>query len=125
MGWSKGGDFPILLMLEWQRARLLLSLIFVERLLETAVVVADVVSCVESGILVRGELRVVVAVVALAVGVSVVELVVAGVELVDAVVVWCGCLRLGDEVSDESGAVMLHYVHLSMREPSLLPLTVG
>ena len=35
-------------------------------------------------------------VVALAVGVPVVELAVAGVELVDAVVVWGGCLRWGE-----------------------------
>ena len=59
-------------------------------------------------------------VVALAVGVPVVELVVAGVELVDAVVVWGGRLRWGDQVSDESSAVMLHYVHMSVRVLLLL-----
>ena len=116
MGKSKGGDLPMLLRMEWQRARLLLSLILVEKLLRAAVVVTDVVSCVV--VLVRWAVRVVVAVVALAVGVPVVELVVTGVELVDVVVVW------GDEVSDESGAVMLHFVRLSVRRSLPLLLTV-
>ena len=118
MGKSKGTDLPMLLRMEWQRARLLLSLILVEKLLRAAVVVTDVVSCVEFVVLVRWALRVVVAVVALAVGVPVVELVVTGVELVDVVVVW------GDEVSDESSAVMLHFVRLSARRSLPLLLTI-
>ena len=118
MGKSKGTYLPMLLRMEWQRARLLLSLILVEKLLRAAVVVTDVVSCVEFVVLVRWAVRVVVAVVALAVGVPVVELVVTGVELVDVVVVW------GDEVSDESGAVMLHFVRLSARRSLPLLLTI-
>ena len=118
MGKSKGGDLPMLLRMGWQRARLLLSLILVEKFLRAAVVVTDVVSCVEFVVLVRWAVRVVVDVVALAVGVPVVELVVTGVELVDVVVVW------GDEVSDESGAVMLHFVRLSARRSLPLLLTV-
>ena len=118
MGKSKGTDLPMLLRMEWQRARLLLSLILVEKLLRAAVVVTDVVSCVEFVVLVRWAVRVVVAVVALAVGVPVVELVVTGVELVDVVVVW------GDEVSDESSAVMLHFVRLSARRSLPLLLTI-
>ena len=118
MGKSKGGDLPMLLRMGWQRARLLLSLILVETFLRATVVVTDVVSCVEFVVLVRWAVRVVVDVVALAVGVPVVELVVTGVELVDVVVVW------GDEVSDESGAVMLHFVRLSARRSLPLLLTV-
>ena len=68
----------MLLRMEWQRARLLLLLIVVERLLGAAVVATYVVSCVKSGVLVRWAVRVV-AVVAFAVGVPVVELVVTGV----------------------------------------------
>ena len=68
----------MLLRMEWKRARLLFLLILVERLLGAAVVAIDVVSCVESCVLVRWAVRVVVAVVALAVGVAVVELVVTG-----------------------------------------------
>ena len=118
MGKSKDGDLPMLLRMEWQRARLLLLLVLVEKLLRAAVVVTDVVSCIEFGVLVRWAVRVVVAVVALTVGVPVVELVVTGVELVDVVVVW------GDEVSDESGAVMLHFIRLSARGSLPLLLTV-
>ena len=124
MGKSKGGALPMLLRLERRRARLLLLLILVERLLGAAVVVLDVVSRVEFGVLVRRAVRVVVAVVALAVGVPVVELVVVDVELVDAVVVWRGRLRWGNEVSDKSGAVMLYYVCLSMRGPPWLLLVI-
>ena len=122
MGRSKGGALPMLLRLERRRTRLLLLLILVKRLLGAAVVVVDVVSRVEFGDLVWRAARVVVAVVALTVRVPVVELVVVGVELVDAAVVWRGRLRWSDEVSDKSGAAMLHYVYLSMRgSPRLLP----
>ena len=84
----------------------------------------DVIASIGSGVLVRRAVRVVVSFVALAVGVRVVELVVAGVELVNAVVVWRDCLQWGDGVSDESSAVMLHYVRLSVRGPPLLLLAV-
>ena len=84
----------------------------------------DVVVSIGSGVLVRRGVRVVVSFVALAVGVRIVELVVAGVELVNAVVVWRDCLQWGDEVSDERGTVMLHYVRLSARGPPLLLLAV-
>ena len=114
----------MLLRLERRRARLLLLPILVKRLLGAVVVMVDVVSRVEFGVLVRRAGRVVVAIVALALGVPVVELVVVGVELVDAVLVWRGRLRWGDGVSDKSGAVMLHYVYLSMRGPSRLLLAV-
>ena len=107
MGRSKCRALPMLLRLERRRARLLLLLIFVKRLLGAAVVV-DVVSRVEFGVLVRRAVRVIVAIVALSIGVPVVELVVVGVELVDAVLVLRGRLRWGDGVSDKSGAVMLH-----------------
>ena len=86
--------------LKRRRARLLLLLTLVERLLGTAVVIVDVFGRVDYGVLVRQVVRVVVVVAALAVGVPVVELVVAGVELVDAVVAWRGHLRRGDRVSD-------------------------
>ena len=124
MGRSKREDLSMLLRLKRRRARLLLLPIQVERLLEAAVVVVDVAPRVDSGILVRRAVRVVVAVVALTVGVPVVELVVAGVELVDAVVVWRGRFRWGDEVSYQSGAVMLDYIHLSVRGPPRLLLAV-
>ena len=124
MGRSKDEDLSMLLRLKRRRERLLLLLILVKRLLATAVVVVDVVPRVDSGVLVRRAVRVVVAVVALTVGVPVVELVVAGVELVDAVVVWRGRFRWGDGRSYESGAVMLHYVHLSVRGPPRLLLAV-
>ena len=64
-----------------------------ERLPEAAVVLIDVGARVNSGVLVRWAVRVVAAVVALAVGVPVVELVVVGDKQVDAVVVWHGRLR--------------------------------
>ena len=115
----------MLLRLKPRRKQLLLLLILVERLLGAAVAVVDVVANIDSGVLVRRAVRVVVSVVTLAVGVRVVELVVAGVELVNAVVVWRDRLQWGDAVSDESGAVMLHYVHLSVRGPPLLLLGVG
>ena len=87
IGRSKVEDLSMLLRLKRRRARLLLLLILVERLLGAAVVVIDVVPRVDSGIRVRRAVRVVVAVVAPTVGVPVVGLVVAGVGLVDAVVV--------------------------------------
>ena len=124
IGRSKGEDLSMLLRLKRRRARLLLLLILIERLLGAAVVVIDVVPRVDSGIRVRRAVRVVIAVVALTVGVSVVELVVAGVELVDAVVVWRDRFRLSDGMIYESGAVMLHYVHLFVREPPRLLLAV-
>ena len=65
-----------------------------------------------------------VAVVVLILGVPVVELVMARIELVDAIVVCRGRLRWGDGVSDDSGAVMLHYVRLSVRGSPLLLLGV-
>ena len=58
----------MLLRLKWWWARLLLLLILIERLLGAVCVVADVVSRVNSGVPVRRAIRVVVAVVALAVG---------------------------------------------------------
>ena len=124
MGRSEGEDLSMLLRLKRRRARLLLLLILVERLLGAGVVVVDINPRVDSGILVQRTVRVVVAVVALTVGVPVVKLVVAGVELVDAVVVWRGRFQWMDEVSYESGAVMLHYVHLSMRRSPWLLLAV-
>ena len=114
----------MLLRLKRRRARLLLLLILVERLLGITVVAVDVVARANSGVLVRRAVRVVVAFVALSEGVPVVGLVVAGVELVNAVVVWHGRLRWGDGKSDESGSVMLHYVRLFVREPPLLLLPV-
>ena len=124
MGWSKGGDLPMLLRLKRRRARLLLLLILVKRLLEAAVVVVDVVARVDPGVLVRRAVRVVVAIITFTVEVPGVEQVVTGVELVDTVVVWQSRLRWGDGVSDESDAVMLHYVRLSVRRPPLLLLAV-
>ena len=115
----------MLLRLKQRRARLLLLLIFVERLLgAVVVVVVDVFARVDSDVFVRWTVRVVVAVVILAAEVPVVDLVVADVELVDAVVVWCDRFRWDDGVSDESSAAMLHYARLSVRGPPLLLLAV-
>ena len=52
------------------------------------------------------------------------ELVVAGVGLVDAVVVWRGLLRWGDGVGDKGDAVMLYYIRLSVGGPLMLLLAV-
>ena len=85
MGGSKGVGFPMLLRLKRRRAWLLLLLILVERLLGAAVVAVGIVSRINSGVFVRRAVKVVVAGVAFAVGVPVVELVVVNIKLVDGV----------------------------------------